>query len=121
MSVSTTPFTEFVTTTTANVPQSLQSLLAALPAARKPSALSNPSGILRACYIQVQADAAGGATKYYWGNASTMTTTQQVGGVLQASQVWAPPSLGGNLYRLDQIFLMADASSANWYVTFICR
>ena len=121
MPVSTTPFTEYLTTTTANVPQSLQSLLAALPAARQPASLSNPSSVLRACYIQVQADTAGGATKYYWGNSSTMTTTQQVGGVLQASQAWTPPSLGSNLYRLDQIFLMADADGAHWYVTYICR
>ncbi len=53
MPVSTTPFTEFLTTTTANVPQSLQSMLAALPADRHPASLSNPSSVLRACYIQV--------------------------------------------------------------------
>ncbi len=121
MAVSNTPFMDTVVTTTASTPYSLQTLLAALPAARQPSALTNPSGVLRAAYIQLQADPAGGSVKYYIGSSSTMTTTVSCGVVLFATQSWSPPNAGGNLYRLDQIFLMADGASAVWYVSFVTR
>lgn len=120
MAVSTTPWMGVITTTTANVAQSLQTLIAA--ATNPPASVTNnPSGILRACYIQIQADPSGGAAKYYIGQASAMTTTSQAGVVLLASQAWTPPHLGGNLYRLDQIWLLSDTDTQKWYVSFVTR
>lgn len=121
MPVSTCPFSDTITLTTANTPYSLQTLLAALPAARQPAALSNPSGVLRAAYIQLQADPGAGAAKVYIGSSATMTTTVSAGVVLQAAQAWVPPCTGGNLYRLDQLYLMSDTNSTVVYVSFVTR
>ena len=117
-SVSTTPWCGSVVTVTANTVYSLKTLIAA--AGSPPASLLNPSGVLRACYISIQADIAGGAAKYYLGSKSTMTTTD-CGVAMFATQVWNPPSLGGNLYILDNIFLMSDTGNAQWNITFITR
>ena len=117
MAVSLTPWFGTVTGGAANTPQSIQALLAALAASAAPNI--GPSNVLRAAYIQVQADPLGGGVKFYIGR-STMSATD-FGVQLVAAQVWTPPSAGLNLYRLDQIFLMADGQSANWNITFITR
>lgn len=118
MPVSNTPFMDVVTTTNANQGYSLQTLLTGLPAARQP--LVGPSNVVRATYIQIQADPAGSGN-FYIGSSASMTTTAQAGAVLVAGQVWTPPSPGTNIFRLDQIFLLSANSGQKWYVTYITR
>lgn len=118
MPVSNTPFMDVVTTTLAATVYSLQTLLLALPAAQKPNI--GPSNVLRASYIQIQADP-NGSGLFYIGSSATMTTTSAAGAVLVPAQVWSPPSLGGNLYRLDQTFLLSSIAAQKWYVIFITR
>lgn len=120
--VSNTPFMDVVVSSgTPNTPQSLQALIQALPAARQPQQLNNPSGIIRSCSVQIQLDPAAGGAKGYIGSASTMTATAQAGVALVASQAWTPPNLGFNMYRFDQIFLMSDTASTKWYINYVTR
>lgn len=118
MPVSCTPWMGKVTGGTASSPQSLQSLLQALGTTRKPAG-PGVSNQLKAAYVNIQADPAGSGN-YYIGSFSDMSSTD-AGVALSAAQPWAPPSFESNLYRLDQIFLMADTNSANWFVTFVTR
>lgn len=115
MSASLTPWMGVVVGGSANTPQSLQTLL--LAAGVPPRAgLGN---VLKACYVSIQADPLGGGAKYYIGPSSMSTTDYGI--QLIAFQVWNPPSSSFNLYRLDQIYLESDTSSARWYVAFITK
>lgn len=117
MAVSLSPWMGTLTGGAASTPQSLQSLLQALGSSAAP--LVGPSSVLMCCYLQIQADPLGGGTKYYIGR-SDMSATD-FGVQLSAAQAWTPPTSGMNLYRLDQIYVMADASSAKWCVAFVRR
>jgi hypothetical protein len=123
MPVSNAPFLDTVVSSgTPNTPASVQALLAALPAARQPSALSNPSGILRCAYLQIQADpASAGTPNFFIGSNASMTSSAQTGVALTKGQSWTPPTMGTNVYRLDQIFLSSDTASMRWYISFVAR
>lgn len=116
--VSCTPWMGGVVGGAANTPQSLQFLLAALGSTRKP--LLGPDNTYKAAYVNIQADPDGAGTKFYVGSFSDMTSTDY-GVYLVAGQPWGPPAVEFNLYRLDQIFLMADADSAKWKITFLTK
>lgn len=118
MAISSNPWMGSVTGGTGNTPQNLQTLLLALASTIAPLQVGGTP--LTACSIQIQADTAGGGAKFYIGNRSGMTATD-CGVQLVAGQVWQPPSLESNYYRLDQIWLMSDTSSVKWIITFITR
>ena len=116
MAISSTPWMGKVTLATANTVYRLSDLLAALADARKPL-VSSPA---RCEYLSIQADPDGQATKYYIGTHDTMSATDY-GIYLIATQAWQIQSMGANLIRLDQIYLMSDARDAVMYIAFLTR
>jgi hypothetical protein len=108
----------------ANTPQSLASLLLALPAALQPTYnIQDPNKRLAMAYVNLQADPSGGNTAYYIGTAgmNVLASPPNYGVQLVAGQAWQPPSFEGDWLNLAAIFVVASASAANWYLTMVRR
>lgn len=115
MSVTCTPWCGTVTLAVANVSYQLSALCSALPDLIRPK-----FGTVPKCeYLSIQADVDGGGTKYYIGNQDFGPGS--FGLQLIATQAWQVQSMGANLIRLDQIYVMCDTAPAYMNVIFITR
>jgi hypothetical protein len=111
-----TPWGGTVTLTTANTAYQLSALLDGLAESLKPRFGNIP----RVQWLNIQAEPDWGGTVFYWGNAGLSATF--LGAKFLAGQsIPFGDAQGGNLIRLDQIYLMADTASAKVNVSFLTR
>ena len=111
-----TPWGGSLTLTTANTPYQLSVLLADLPAATRPRL----SDVPRVQWLTIQADANAGGARFYWGNSNLSAT-------LRGAEWFATQAIpfgdqqGGNLIRLDHIWVMSDTAGVVINVSFLTR
>lgn len=123
--VSCSPWMGTVTSSSsANTPQSLYSLLTGLAANLQPTINGQaPNPTLLCANIQIQADPGGGSAKYYIGTSAM--SSANVGQQLAAAGagglpgIWNPGAVDFNLYDLRSIYLMSDTGSVKWNVMFV--
>lgn len=109
-----TPFLKTVTLPNANQNYQLSALINALDADECSSSLTS-----RAQYLQIQFDQAAGADVLMIGNSDLGASNWGV--LLVGTQAWTVHSMGGNLIRLDQVYLRSNGAGHVCYVAYLPR
>lgn len=114
MAVVSNPLLRSLTLTDANT---VYNLLTLIRAVTTPDLSAYPN---RCAHLRIQADPAGGAAKFYIGNADTLSATD-FGVQLVATQVYEIGPVENNLILLDQIGLLCDTAAKTVEVSVLQR
>lgn len=79
----------------------------------------DPNSPIRVEVIQIQADPAGGAAKFWVGNVDI--TPANHGVELVATQAMSIQSLGGDVLALDDVYIMCDTDAKKWNIYIVVR
>ena len=111
------PWMGTITLPNANQAYQLLERIQSLPANKQPTGFDLSTGLQ---FLAIQANEAGGQeTLYYIGN-SPLTATYK-GVTIWAAQVYPIYSMGSNIIRSADIYLMATAANETMNVSFIQR